>query len=190
MGRQHGTTLIYVEQGRLAAYTFLSDAQTADLADWIATTVGGCRRSHHSRASLTVFFRVETFARSLSFGSRACTAAGGREHAEVLTPDSVASWNDDFQDRYRIVSPLPKRSMNVPSGLRATRSWPWVHTDTDHTTCLHVPSIGLVVVVMPSITGRIPIVESDRQGLNEWLAAIDKIEDSVCGRCRARSTRP
>ena len=32
------TTLIYGEQDALLVDTFLSDAQTADLADWIATT--------------------------------------------------------------------------------------------------------------------------------------------------------
>jgi hypothetical protein len=32
------TTLIYGEQGALLVDTFLSDAQTAELADWIAAT--------------------------------------------------------------------------------------------------------------------------------------------------------
>ena len=76
------TTLIYGEQDALLVDTFLSDAQTADLADWIATTGRRFVRDlYHSRASRP-FLRVEAFARSLSFGSRACTAAGGRDHAE------------------------------------------------------------------------------------------------------------
>jgi hypothetical protein len=40
-----------------------------------------------------------------------------------------------------------------------------------------VPSIGLVVAGDAIYNGTHPyLVESDRQGLNEWLAAIDKIE--------------
>jgi hypothetical protein len=51
------------------------------------------------------------------------------------------------------------------------------HTDTDHTTCLHVPSIGLVVAGDAIYNGTHPyLVESDGQGLNDWLAAIDKVE--------------
>src|SRR5277367_5720292 len=51
------------------------------------------------------------------------------------------------------------------------------HTDTDHTTCLHVPSIGLVIAGDAIYNGTHPyLVESNRQGLLDWLAAIDKIE--------------
>jgi glyoxylase-like metal-dependent hydrolase (beta-lactamase superfamily II) len=51
------------------------------------------------------------------------------------------------------------------------------HTDTDYTTCLHVPSIGLVIAGDAIYNGTHPyLVESDGQGLNDWLAAIDKIE--------------
>jgi glyoxylase-like metal-dependent hydrolase (beta-lactamase superfamily II) len=51
------------------------------------------------------------------------------------------------------------------------------HTDTDNTTCLHVPSIGLVIAGDAIYNATHPyLVESDRQGLRDWLAAIDKIE--------------
>ena len=69
--------------------------------------------------------------------------------------------------------------MAEPSTLKATQIVPVDigHTDTDHTTCLHVPSIGLVVAGDAIYNGTHPyLVESDRQGLNDWLAAIDKIE--------------
>ena len=51
------------------------------------------------------------------------------------------------------------------------------HTDTDHTTCLHVPSIGLVVAGDAIYNGTHPyLVESGERDLEAWLAAIDKIE--------------
>jgi hypothetical protein len=51
------------------------------------------------------------------------------------------------------------------------------HTDTDHTTSLYVRSIGLVIAGDAIYNGTHPyLVESDRQGLLHWLAAIDKIE--------------
>ena len=51
------------------------------------------------------------------------------------------------------------------------------HTDTDHTTCLYVPSIGLVIAGDAIYNRTHPyLVESSRQGLRDWLATINKIE--------------
>jgi glyoxylase-like metal-dependent hydrolase (beta-lactamase superfamily II) len=51
------------------------------------------------------------------------------------------------------------------------------HTDTDHTTCLHVPSIGLVIAGDAAYNDvHLYLVESDAQKRQEWIAALDKIE--------------
>jgi glyoxylase-like metal-dependent hydrolase (beta-lactamase superfamily II) len=51
------------------------------------------------------------------------------------------------------------------------------HTDTDDTTCLHVPSIGLVVAGDAVYNGIHPFLnESNRQTRLEWIAALDKID--------------
>jgi hypothetical protein len=51
------------------------------------------------------------------------------------------------------------------------------HTDTDHTTCLHVPSIGLVVAGDAAyIDVHLYLAESNAQKRQEWIAALDKIE--------------
>src|SRR5258706_8735087 len=51
------------------------------------------------------------------------------------------------------------------------------HTDTDYTTCLNVPSIGLVVAgdaVYNDV--HLYLAESNAQTRQEWIAALDKIE--------------
>jgi len=51
------------------------------------------------------------------------------------------------------------------------------HTDTDHTTCLHVPSIGLVVAgdaVYNDV--HLYLAESNAEKRQEWIAALNKIE--------------
>src|SRR6476619_3012821 len=51
------------------------------------------------------------------------------------------------------------------------------HTDIDHTTCLHVPSFGLVVAgdaVYNDV--HLYLAESNVQTRQEWIAALDKIE--------------
>lgn len=51
------------------------------------------------------------------------------------------------------------------------------HTDTDHTTCLHVPSIGLVVAGDAAYNDvHLYLAESNSETRMEWIAALDKIE--------------
>ena len=51
------------------------------------------------------------------------------------------------------------------------------HTDTDYTTCLHVPSIGLVVAGDAAYNDvHLYLAESNAQKRQEWIAALDKIE--------------
>jgi glyoxylase-like metal-dependent hydrolase (beta-lactamase superfamily II) len=51
------------------------------------------------------------------------------------------------------------------------------HTDTDYTTCLHVPSIGLVVAGDAAYNDvHLYLVESTAQNRKEWISALDKIE--------------
>src|SRR6185369_4439156 len=51
------------------------------------------------------------------------------------------------------------------------------HTDTDHSTCLHVPSIGLVVAGDAAYNDvHLYLAESNTGTRQEWMAALDKIE--------------
>ncbi len=51
------------------------------------------------------------------------------------------------------------------------------HTDTDHTTCLIVPSIGLVVAGDAAYNDvHLYLAESNPQTRREWISALDKIE--------------
>ena len=51
------------------------------------------------------------------------------------------------------------------------------HTDTDQTTCLNVPSIGLVVAGDAAYNDvHLYLAESNAQTRREWISALDKIE--------------
>jgi glyoxylase-like metal-dependent hydrolase (beta-lactamase superfamily II) len=51
------------------------------------------------------------------------------------------------------------------------------HTDTDFTSCLHVPSIGLVVAGDAAYNDvHLYLAESNAQTRREWIAALDTIE--------------
>jgi glyoxylase-like metal-dependent hydrolase (beta-lactamase superfamily II) len=51
------------------------------------------------------------------------------------------------------------------------------HTDTEHTTCLHVPSAGLVVAGDVAYNDvHLYLAESNAKTRREWIAALDTIE--------------
>jgi glyoxylase-like metal-dependent hydrolase (beta-lactamase superfamily II) len=51
------------------------------------------------------------------------------------------------------------------------------HTDTDHTTCLHVPSAGLMVAGDAAYNDvHLYLAESNAKTRREWIAALDTIE--------------
>ena len=51
------------------------------------------------------------------------------------------------------------------------------HTDTDHTTCLHVPDIGLVVAGDAAYNDvHLYLAESSPEKRRDWVAALDAIE--------------
>jgi glyoxylase-like metal-dependent hydrolase (beta-lactamase superfamily II) len=51
------------------------------------------------------------------------------------------------------------------------------HTDTDHTSCLHAPDVGLVVAGDSAYNDvHLYLAESDRERRREWIAALDTIE--------------
>ena len=73
--------------------------------------------------------------------------------AEAMAGDSI-----DLEGRPLVVVPLG-------------------HTDTDGSTCLHVPSLDLVVAGDAVYNGIHPfLIESNRQTRLEWLKALDRIE--------------
>ena len=51
------------------------------------------------------------------------------------------------------------------------------HSDTDYTTCLHVPLVGLVVAGDVAYNhAHLDLAESNAQTRLEWIAALNKIE--------------
>jgi glyoxylase-like metal-dependent hydrolase (beta-lactamase superfamily II) len=95
-----------------------------------------------------------------------------------IKPEILASRRKQFPglpDIIPIASPLEGDEIDVEGNrLIVVRVG---HTDTDDTTCLHVPSIGLVAAGDAVYNGIHPFLnESNRQTRLEWIAALDKID--------------
>jgi glyoxylase-like metal-dependent hydrolase (beta-lactamase superfamily II) len=173
------TTLIYGEQDALLVDTFLSDAQTEELADWIIATSKRLTMIYITHAHPDHFFGLKLLQERFPEARAIATPQVVEAMQTALAPDSIENWRRRFPGLIPAslvtAKPLEGREFDLEGDKIAAVDIG--HTDTDHTTCLYVPSIGLVIAGDAIYNGTHPyLVESNRQGLIDWLAAIDKIE--------------
>jgi len=100
---------------------------------------------------------------------------------QQASPESLATyWNPRFPDQISsqlaIAEELTGNIINLEG--QDLVSVPLGFTDTASTTCLHVPSIGLIVAGDAAYNGvHLHLAESpDQQKRQEWIAALDKME--------------
>src|ERR1700724_61651 len=100
---------------------------------------------------------------------------------QQASPESLATfWNPRFpgqiSSHLAIAEELAGNVINLEG--HDLVSVPLGFTDTASTTCLHVPSIGLIVAGDAAYNGdHLHLSESpDQQKRQEWIAALDKME--------------
>ena len=173
------TTLIHGEEDALLVDTFLSEAQTAELADWIAGSGKRLSTIYITHAHPDHFFGLKLLLDRFP-KARAITPGQVVDAMQAtLAPEAVENWRRRFPGQIPSDLVSAERLEGETFDLEGHEIVPIDigHTDTDHTTCLHVPSIGLVIAGDAIYNGTHPYLgESNRQGLRDWLTAIDKIE--------------
>jgi len=99
---------------------------------------------------------------------------------QQATQGRAELWDIDFPglipDSPVVYQPIPAKGFELEGHrLVAVETG---HTDTDDTTVLHVPSIGLVVAGDVAYNGvHQYISEGGGDGLHEWLRAVDQVAD-------------
>ena len=102
-----------------------------------------------------------------------------RQMRKYLTPAALELWNRRFPGQ---VPPHPAAAAELASdriGLEGHELIPIAlgHTDTDDTTCLHVPSLRLVAAGDAVYNGvYLQLRESSAATRQEWIAALDTIQ--------------
>jgi glyoxylase-like metal-dependent hydrolase (beta-lactamase superfamily II) len=173
------TTLVYGEREALLVDTFLSDEQTGELADWIAASERRLSTIYITHGHPDHFFGLKVLRDRFPEARALAMPQVVSAMRAALLPESVENWRRRFPglipERLAVAERLDQPAFKlegneiIPIDIG--------HTDTDHTTCLHVPSIALVIAGDAIYNDTHPyLVESDHEGLLAWLAAIDKIE--------------
>lgn len=172
-------TLICGEREALLVDTFLTQAQTAALADWIAGSGKHLSTIYITHAHADHFFGLALLRERFPDARAIAPPPVVDAMQTALAGEAVDQWRQRFPGQIptRLIRAERMESEAFNLEGQAVVAVEIGHTDTDHTTCLHVPSIGLVIAGDAIYNETHPyLVESDRQGLRDWLAAIDKIE--------------
>jgi glyoxylase-like metal-dependent hydrolase (beta-lactamase superfamily II) len=176
----NSATLIYGERDAVLVDTFLTIEQSNGLADAIVASGKTLKAIYVTHAHGDHFFGIKVLQDRFPNAKALATPAVVAKMKLQITPEKLNSrWRKLFPnqipDVISVAEPLEGDEIDLEGNKLVVVSVG--HTDTDDSTCLHVPSIGVVVAGDAVYNGIHPfLIESNRQTRLEWIAALDKID--------------
>jgi glyoxylase-like metal-dependent hydrolase (beta-lactamase superfamily II) len=158
---------------------FLMVNQANALADWVAARGKNLTTIYITHGHGDHWFGVGTLLERFSKARAVATGNAVKKMRQQASPDALAPWEASFPGQIpeRLVISEELEGDVIHLEGRELVAVELGHTDTDSTTCLHVPSIGLVVAGDAAYNDvHLYLVESNPQTRGEWIAALDKIE--------------
>src|ERR1700686_5150967 len=174
------STLILGKRDAVLVDTAITLDQNQKLVDWIADSGKNLTTIYATHGHGDHFFGVNTIQKKFPKARFMAT----REVIAVMQKQASAPvvngyWEPRFPgqiDSTLVVADELKGGVIELEGEQLV-SVPLGHTDTDSTTCLHVPSIGLVACGDALYNDvHLHLGESNAEGRKEWIAALDTIE--------------
>jgi glyoxylase-like metal-dependent hydrolase (beta-lactamase superfamily II) len=174
------STLISGKRDAVLVDTAITVDQNQKLVDWIAHSGKNLMAIYATHGHGDHFFGVNTIQKKFPKARFVATReviAVMQKQASVPVVESY--WKSRFPgqiDSTLVIADELKDGVLELEGEQLI-SVPLGHTDTDSTTCLHVPSIGLAVCGDALYNDvHLHLGESNADGRKEWIAALDTIE--------------
>jgi glyoxylase-like metal-dependent hydrolase (beta-lactamase superfamily II) len=174
------STLIYGKRDAVLVDTFMTIKQADDLVDWISASGKNLTTIYITHGHGDHWFGIGTLLDRFPNAKAVATpdvVKVMRQHAspEILEKVWKAAFPGQIPDKLVIAEELKGKVIDLEGqDLVAVELG---HTDTDHTTCLSVPSLGLVVAGDAAYNDvHLYLVESNAKSRREWISALDKIE--------------
>jgi glyoxylase-like metal-dependent hydrolase (beta-lactamase superfamily II) len=174
------STLIYGKRDAALVDAFMTDKQANELADWVAANGKNLTTIYVTHGHGDHWFGIATLLERFPNARAVATpdvVKVMRQHAspDVLEKVWKAAFPGQIPERLLIAEELKGNVIDLEGDeLVAVELG---HTDTDHTTCLNVPSIGLVVAGDAAYNDvHLYLAESNANSRRQWIAALDKIE--------------
>ncbi len=173
-------TLISGRHSAVLVDPLMTIADGRALADWVAGTGKNLTTIYATHGHGDHFFGAGIVRERFPDARFVATPAVIRKMRQQIAPEFVESfWKALFPaqvpDDLVVAEPVEGGAIQLEGQDLVVI--PLGHTDTDDTTCLHVPSIGLVVagdVVYNDV--HLYLAESTSASRREWIAALDTIE--------------
>jgi len=173
-------TLIYGKRDAVLVDAFLTVEQAQALVEWVAASGKNLTTIYITHGHGDHFFGIGAVLDRFPNAKAVATHGVVKVMRKQASPEYVASfWNARYPgqipERLVLAEELKGNVINLEGDdLVAVEVG---HTDTGHTTCLHVPSVGLVVAGDAAYNDvHLYLAESNAQTRKEWIAALDKIE--------------
>lgn len=176
----NSSTLICGERDAVLVDTFLTIEQTQTLSDWVAASRKNLTAIYVTHGHGDHFFGLAPLLERFPNARAVATPAVVEAMHEHLLPASVENfWRRLFPgqipDRLLAAQPLENNELDLEGHkLLAVNAG---RTDTAVSTCLYVPSAGLIVggdVVYNGI--HLYLGETTTESRIEWISALDRLE--------------
>jgi glyoxylase-like metal-dependent hydrolase (beta-lactamase superfamily II) len=174
------STLIYGNRDAVLVDAFMTVNQANDLADWVASKGKNLTTIYITHGHGDHWFALGTLLERFPYARAVATANTVKVMRLNASPEMLdGAWRPGFPGQIPanlvVAEELKGNVINLEGQeLVAVELG---HTDTDHTTCLHVPSIRLVLAGDAAYNDvHLYLAESNAQKRKEWIAALDKIE--------------
>ncbi len=174
------STLIYGKRDAVLVDAFITIEQTNALLDWVSAKGKNLTTIYATHGHGDHFFGASEVLERFPGARFVAIPDVVKKMRQQASPQSLASfWNPRFpgqiSDHLVIAEELSENVIALEG--HDLVPVPLGHTDTDHTTCLHAPSIGLVVAGDAAYNRvHLYLAESNPQTRREWIAALDTIE--------------